>query len=124
MLPLATLQAAIFDIAHLVRVPTREHLRHQARIVGRLVARMGVLKRLPVIGEDLLEDTPVPRRLDQHWIAPSEGDRMVAVKRLYHDSPGAFTPHRLLSGHPPPPLLSLSDGDLREQENALSYTIK
>jgi hypothetical protein len=85
---LATLQAAIFDIAHLVRVPTREHLRHQALIVGRLVTRMDVLKRLPVIGEDLLEDIPVPRRLDQHRVAPSEGDQMVAVKRLYHDSLG------------------------------------
>ena len=57
---LATLQAAVFDVTHLFRVATPEHLRHQTIIVGRLVARMGVLKGLPVIGTDLLKDTPVP----------------------------------------------------------------
>ena len=68
MLALATLQAAVFDIAHLLWVATRQHLGHQAIIVGRLVARMGMLKRLPVVGKDLLEDTPVPQR-----VLPSSG---------------------------------------------------
>jgi hypothetical protein len=45
---------------------------------------MGALKRLPVIGEDLLEDTPVPRGYCHHAVAPSEGDTLVTVQRLYH----------------------------------------
>ena len=60
MLALTTVQTAILDIAYLVRIPTRQHLGHQAIIVGRLVAWMGVLKGLPVIGKDPLKDTPVP----------------------------------------------------------------
>jgi hypothetical protein len=60
VLALATLQAAVLNIAHLVWIPARQHLGHQAIIVGRLVAWMRVLKGLPVIGKNLLEDTPVP----------------------------------------------------------------
>src|SRR5215470_15026836 len=89
---LATPQAAVFDIAHLFRVATRQHLRHQALGVGRLVARMGVGKRVPVIGKELLEDTPVPRGLYQHRLAPSWGHQLVAVKRLYHASAASSTP--------------------------------
>src|SRR5207302_5327677 len=90
----------------------------------RLISRMSVLKRLPVIGKDLLEDIPVPRGCCNHQGAPSWGVRMFAVKRLYHGSPASSTPHQLLSGHPHPPLSSLSDGDFRERENAFSYTLK
>jgi len=54
------MQAAILDIAHLVRIPARQHLGHQAIIIGCLVARMGVLKGFPVIGKDPLKDTPGP----------------------------------------------------------------
>ena len=60
VLPLATVQAAVFDVADLLRIATRQHLGHQAIIIGCLVARMGVLKGVPVLGKDLLEDTPVP----------------------------------------------------------------
>ena len=124
MFPLAAVQAAVFEVPHFFRVPTREHLRHQTIIVRRLISRMSVLKRLPVIGKDLLEDIPVPRGCCNHQGAPSWGVRMFAVKRLYHGSPASSTPHQLLSGHPYPPLSSLSDGDFRERENAFSYTIK
>jgi hypothetical protein len=71
MFPLSTLEAAVFDIAHLVRITPPEHLGHQAIIVGRLVARMGVLELAPVIGQALLEDSPVPKGLCHHWVAPS-----------------------------------------------------
>jgi hypothetical protein len=40
---------------------------------------MGVLKRGPVIGKNLLEDTPVPRDVCHHRVAPSEGDQVVWV---------------------------------------------
>ena len=64
-------QAAVFDIAHLLRVATRKHLGHQAIVIGRLVARMGVCKPVPVLGKDLLEDIPVPRGCCNHQVAPS-----------------------------------------------------
>jgi hypothetical protein len=48
-------------MAHLLQAATPEHLGHQALIVGRLVARMGVCEPIPVLGKDLLEDVPVPR---------------------------------------------------------------
>src|SRR6266571_5342781 len=66
MLALATVQATVFDVPHLFRVATPQHLGHQAIIIRRLVTRMGVLKRLPVIRKDLLEDTPVPRGCCNH----------------------------------------------------------
>ena len=58
---LATPQAAVCDIAHLLRVATRQHFGHQALVVGRLVVGMCVGKRVPVISKNLLEDTPGPK---------------------------------------------------------------
>src|SRR5712691_4516528 len=64
-------KAAVLHIAHLLGLPAREHLGHQTIIIGGLIARMGVLKYLPVIGKNLLEDTPVPGGCCQHTGAPS-----------------------------------------------------
>src|SRR4029453_13214729 len=99
-------------------------LRHQTLVIRRLVARMGVLKRLPMVGKDLLEDTPVPRGCCQHRIAPSWGDQRVAVQRLYHTASASSTPHQSVLGHPHPTCLSLHHGDLGDWENAFSYTIE
>src|SRR6266478_5390906 len=86
MLALAAVQTAILDVPHLCRIATREHLRHQTVVIGGLIARMGVLKRLPVIGKDLLKDTPVPGGCCKHPRPPSEGewacDGAVVVPRL------------------------------------------
>src|SRR5207249_12202833 len=82
--------------------PTREHLRHQALIVRRLISRMGMLKRLPVIGKDLLEDAPVQRRGCTHRLALSWGHTLVTVQRLYHPLPASSTPHQSVPGHPSP----------------------
>ena len=60
VLPLTAMPTAVFNMAHLVRVPAGQHLGHQAIIIGCLVARMGLRKCLPVISTDLLEDTPGP----------------------------------------------------------------
>src|SRR6266436_7516819 len=68
------------EVPHLVRVATRQHLGHQVIIIGRLVARMGACKPVPVLSKDLLEDVPVPRGLCQHRVAPSWGVRIFAVK--------------------------------------------
>src|SRR5437867_10325661 len=97
--------AAIFDIAHRLRIAAPKHLGHQAIVVGRLVAGMGVLKRIPVIGKDLFEDVPVPRGCCKHQGAPSEGVGIVAVQRLYHASSALSTPPRRSRGHPHPPHL-------------------
>ena len=89
---LATPQAAVFDIAHLLRVATRQHFGHQALVVGRLVAGMCVGKRVPVISKDLLEDTPVPKGVGHHRVTPSGGDDLLMMKRLYHASAASSTP--------------------------------
>ena len=123
MLPLATVLAAVLNIPHLLRVATRQHLGHEAFVVGRLVARMSVLKRAPVIGKDLLEDIPVPRGLGHHGVAPSAGDTMVAVKRLYHGSPASSTPHRPLLSHSHPLDLPGTTRTSGQPKNAFSYTM-
>src|SRR5262249_44807518 len=77
---------AILEVPDLFRIATREHLRHQTVVIRGLVARMGVLKRLPVIGKELLKDTPVPGGYCKHPRPPSEGgwdcDGAVVVPRL------------------------------------------
>src|SRR5438034_6118049 len=84
--------AAIFDIPHLFRIATRQHLGYQIIIVGCLIAWMGVGESVPVVGKDLLEDVPVPRGCCHHRVAPSGGDRIVTVQRLSHTSPAQSTP--------------------------------
>src|SRR5262245_7801996 len=110
---LATPQAAVFDIAHLFRVATRQPLRHQALVVGRLVARIGAGKRGPVIGKDLLEDTPVPRGVDHHRVTPSGGDELVVMKRLYHASAASSTPPPPVPRQPSPASVILELWGLR-----------
>ena len=61
MLRLAAVQAAVFNVTHLVWVATCQHLGYQPIVVGGLITGMDTLKRVPVIGKELLEDTPVPR---------------------------------------------------------------
>jgi hypothetical protein len=61
-----------------------------------------MLQRLPVIGKDLLEDTPVQRRGCTHRLALSWGDTLVTVQRLYHALPASSTPHQSVPGHPSP----------------------
>src|SRR5712691_7295137 len=123
MRALATVQAAVCAIASLLRVATRQHLGHQALIVGRLVARMGMGTLVPVIGKDPLEDVPIPRGFCHHQVAPSWGVGMVAVEQSSHASPAPSTPHRPSQRHPHPPLSSLSNGDFRDRTNAFSYTM-
>src|SRR5215510_9361729 len=120
---LATPQAAVCDIAHLFRVATRQHLGHQALVVGRLVARMGVGKRVPVLGKDPLEDTPVPRGLYQHRLAPSWGHQLVAVKRLYHASAASSTPARPGPGNLSPASFILELWGLLDRKNEKSYAM-
>src|SRR5262249_7664109 len=110
---LATPQAAVFDIAHLFRVATRQHLRHQVLVVGCLVARMGVGKRVPVIGKDLLEDPPVPSGVGHHRVTPSGGDALVVMKRLYHASAASSTPLPPVPRHPSPASVILELWGLR-----------
>src|SRR2546426_12066102 len=80
---------------------------------------MGTLKRVPVIGKDLLEDTPVPRGWWHHRIAPSRGHQIVAVKRLYHASAASSTPHRLLLRDSHPPQSPWNHGDFRTAEKCI-----
>ena len=65
----------------------------------------GRVETRPVLGKDLLEDTPIPRGCCTHRVAPSWGDMIVTVQRLYHDLPASSTPHRPVDDHPPPPLI-------------------
>src|SRR4029453_5461255 len=124
MSALATLQATVFDIAHLLWVATRQHLGHQALVVVRLIAWMGVGKPVPALGKDLLEDHPGPRGGCYHRGAPSGGVGLVGVQRLYHASAASSTPHQSSPGLPHLPLSSLSHGDVWDRKNEKSYTIK
>src|SRR4029450_8979049 len=118
-----TVQAAVFEVTHLFRVATRQHLGHQVIIVGRLVARMGACKPVPVLSTDLLEDVPVPRGCCKHEGAPSCRGQC-AVQRFYHFSSAPSTPYRSAPGHPQPPPSSLHDSELRDPKNEISYTIQ
>jgi hypothetical protein len=113
VLALVTVQTAVLDVSDLFRSATREHFRHQASVLGGLIARMGVLKRLPMIGKDLLEDTPVPRECCQHRIAPSGGR---------DDGDGAaVVPHLTGSIHP---LLSVHRASPHNRSNCLQINDK
>jgi len=89
---LATMQTAVGTIAYFLRIPPPEHLVHEAIIVGCIVARIDVLKPVPVLDKDLLEDVPVLRGCYNHAGAPSWGSGMLAVPLLYHVSPTQSTP--------------------------------
>ena len=60
-------------------------------LVGRVIARTELFEPLPVIDKDLFEDVPVPRRFDNHQIAPSEGGDV---------GDAAFLPRLPLCVHP------------------------
>src|SRR2546427_10209458 len=87
MVALATLQTAVFDIAHLVGIPAPEHLVHAFIIVALIVPRLDVLEPVPVLDKDLFEDVPVPRRFCNHQDTPSWSIGSVAVELFYHASP-------------------------------------
>src|SRR5205823_7330483 len=114
---LATLQATVCEVPHFLGVAARQHLGHQVIVVGRLVARMGLLKRLPVVSKDLLEDIPVPRGGCHHRIAPSGGDQSVAMERLYHASAASSTPHPASLRYPHLTRLSLMNESFRDRKN-------
>ena len=84
---------------------------------------MGTLKRLPVVSKDLLEDIPVPRGGCHHRIAPSGGDQIVAMERLYHASAASSTPHPASLRYPHPTRLSLMNESFRDQKNANSFYV-
>jgi hypothetical protein len=69
---LTAVEATILDRAHLHGVPTGKPLAHEGIVRRGLIAGMSVLKRLPVIGKDLLEDTPRPCGCCQQLRPPRE----------------------------------------------------
>ena len=91
MLALTTIETSVLDRAHLVGIAAVEHLVDEPLIVGRVIARTELFEPLPVIDKDLFEDVPVPRRFDNHQIAPSEGGDV---------GDAAFLPHLTPCVHP------------------------
>src|SRR4030095_11279704 len=86
----------------------------------RLIARMGTLKRVPVIGKDLLKNTPVPRGRCQHPRPPREGLGIVAVPWLYHVSSALSMPPQRSQGI----LLHRCGNCLQiKHKNAISYAM-
>src|SRR5215216_3863320 len=88
---LPTMETAVLDIAHLVGVPTAEHLVHKAIIVGRIVARVGAGEPVPVLDKDLFEDAPGWRGFGSHQAASL---RSVGL------CDNAFLPHSAHHIHP------------------------
>ena len=122
---LATVLTAILDIAHLVGVAAVEHLLHKTVIIAGVVARLDLFEAVPVIDKDLLEDVPVPARLENHQSAPSEGYRDV--------DDDVFLPRLALWVHPVhrsapaclhPPSHPRRTGTSGYLKNANSLTIK
>src|SRR5215831_1722911 len=116
MFALATVEAAVFNIAYLVGIPTPEHLVDEAIIGARMVTRIDACEPVPVLDKDLFEDVPVLCRSCHHQGAPSGGNGMVAVQLFYHTSPVLSTLSSAFSGAHPPPLFPLSHGDARTAE--------
>ena len=110
------IKTSVLDIAHFVGIAAVEHLIDEPLIVGRVVARTDLFKPRPVIDKDLFEDVPVPRRFDNHQIAPSEGVGMLGMQRLYHVSPSPSTPHRSSPRHDHLPSPPWSHEDFRAAE--------
>src|SRR5919199_540369 len=110
---LSTVQTAVFAIAHFLRVPTPEHLVHETIIVGGMVARIDVLKPVPVLDKDLLEDVPVLRGCCKHAGAPSWGRGICAVQLLYHVSPPQSTPSSAFTEARSSPSLTLEPRGLQ-----------
>jgi len=65
-----TVQTAVLDIAPLFRLAAPEQLLHEAIVVARIIARREALNPCPVLGKDLCEDIPVPRRWPRSWDRP------------------------------------------------------
>ena len=80
---------------------------------GFMVARIHVLKAIPVLDTDLLEDVPVLRGCCKHEGAPSWGSGMCAVQLLYHVSPPQSTPSSAFTEARPPSSLTLEPRGLQ-----------
>jgi len=66
MFALTTMETAVFDRAHLVRITTPEHLTDEVIIGGRIVTRTELVKPLPMLGKDLFEDIPADNDFGSH----------------------------------------------------------
>src|SRR5215813_6060893 len=92
MLPLPTVQATVRHTPHFYGVPTGEHLVDERIVIPALIARMGLLERLPVLGKNLLKNTPRPGGCEQHRRPPSQEVAVVVIPWLYHGSSTLSTP--------------------------------
>src|SRR4029450_2176430 len=110
---LSTVETAVRDIAHLVGIPTPEHLVDKVIIVGRLVARINAFEPVPVLDKDLLEDVPVLRGGCNHQGAPREGVGIVVVQLFYHTSPAQSTLSAAFAGARSPTSLTLEPRGLQ-----------
>src|SRR5207302_11299522 len=98
---LAALQTTVFDIAHLIGIPTPEHLVDEAIIVGRIVARVDALEPAPVLGKDLFEDVPGRRSCCSHHAASLRSVELCVVALFYHVQLTKSTPSSALTGYNP-----------------------
>src|SRR5262249_23312764 len=87
MFALSTVQTPVFAIAHFLRVTTPKHLLHETIIVTRIIVRVDVLKPVPVLGKDLLEDAPGRRGFCHHQAAWLRGVGLYVVTLFYHALP-------------------------------------
>src|SRR5712691_4000369 len=73
MCALTTMQAPVFDVPHLVRVPACEHLLHEVIIGEVMVTRMRLFQPVPVISKNLFENGPALRECCMHQAASRWG---------------------------------------------------
>jgi hypothetical protein len=95
---LPTLQTAVLDIAHLVRIPAPEHLGDEAIIVGLMVARVDAFESIPVLGKDPFEDVPGRRSCCNHQAASLRSVGLSVIALFYHIPPTTATPSSACPG--------------------------
>src|SRR4029434_10598531 len=109
---LPTLQTSIFDRAHLVGIPTPEHLMDKPIIVTAIVPRIDACKSVPVLGKDLFEDAPSRRSCCSHQAASLRGVGLCMVALFYHVQRTKSTPSLALTRYSPLLASPLSHEDL------------
>ena len=124
MLALTTIETSVLDIAHLVGVAAAQHFVDETLIVGRVVARTELFKPIPVIDKDLFEDVPVPRRFNNHQIAPREDVGLLGIERFTTFDALDLPPSSVFTGVRSPPPRPGITGTSGKPENEKPYAIK
>src|SRR6266446_6034490 len=92
MCALSTMQTAVLDRAHLVRIPTPEHLVQKTVIGALIITRIAACEPVPVLDKDLFEDVPGRRGFCSHQAASLRSVGLYVIALFSHIPPTTSTP--------------------------------